>query len=291
MSDTQRYGRVPGDDGDGDDVEDLATEEHNEKSSKNRREQLSFVKIASRVFQLLKHVVSFMFFSARDLAVDATGGMLRFEADSVTDNVDWLHGPTQTSNNCNRQGDTYQRVFRLKLMCLETMGMPRALVERYKNVHDPDTVATLDSVVNVMNAHRVAFQMLSDIMEHKTADILEESEVQWKEKMSQHKAIIQLCANLLVNTLTGTKEDKLVMMVDATSQSRAESQLRRALIDLNKSMLTATQIEQTANPTENGELSHIKQAAAWTPTVSEDDIKHQQRAIAKQTRSEPALLA
>lgn len=266
------------------DTERQATEEHSAKSTNTTPKQqqlLSCVQKIRRVFQLLKYILSFMFFSASEAPDDITEGPLHIDSD----NVCLLQEHTRSSND-----DEYNNVFQQKIMCMETMGMPRSMIERYKNVHDPETVEFVDDAVHIINEHRVTLHMLKDIRECKSDDILKESDEAWEERLNQHRDIISLNADQLINKLTGTKKrDKLVHMVDATAQRIAEAQSTRDLIDLNKSMIAASRVTHTVNQVVSKEPSQ-GQHVAWTPIVTEQDIKGQQ-AIIKQTGSQKALLA
>lgn len=267
------------------DVESSATEEHSVTSQNLEDAQ------ASRVLQWMRSVatllykcLSLIFFSAKRCAEGTTR---RLAESDIGESTDRLLGSCQTDNR--GQEDAYERVFHQKIMCLESMQLPKVLTERYKSVHDPALVAVVDRAVNEIHACRASMDILKHAMEGKTDDIMEASTVLWAERIDQHKSIIQLNMNRLVDVLSRRKQDTLVQMVDATAQSAAESQSRQALIDLNKSMLSVSQSDPNRIPVDK---NTVEKGTAWTPSPSEEDIKRHHKAIVKQAAgSQTALLA
>ncbi len=173
-----------------DEVVKLATEEHNVTSPKCIKERAQWLRVIVRLFGLLQKVVSLIFFSMSERAQDAMEQLKQRESVDITDQ---LLAQYQTGNNRFHRGgeeDGYERVFQHKIMCLESMQLPSVLVERYRTVHDPEIVATVDKAVNEMHACRASMGVLKYAMESKSDAIMESSAVLWKERMDQHNSII-----------------------------------------------------------------------------------------------------
>lgn len=255
----------------------LSVEEHKVAAPNQMKKRSLWLRAIITIASMLQKVVSFIFCSLSKHA----------HAQNTTDLTERLLAPSETGDQFDSggKGDAYERVFQCKIMCLESMRLPQVLIERYRNEHDPYVVSVVDKAVNEMHACRASMAVLKYATDCKSDDIMQASTVLWKERMHQHNSIIQLNMNRLVDALSKRKKDTLVQMVEASAQSAAESQSRQALIDLNKTMLSASQADSTV------ENSNRCQVVTLTPTVSAEHINKQQQAIAKQTRSQSPLLA
>lgn len=268
---------VKGDWGADDHVQGLATEEHNPSSSTRRDWCLRNIRTLSC---LLLKAASFIFFSMRDIVQSAMGNLTQSYYDNVTDP---LLSDSQTGNSYD-YADEYARAFQTKMMCIESMKLPRVLIEHYRKVHDPNILALVDSSVQQICQHRESARILNTCMDSDLSQILQTSG-KLKRRLEQCDSIIELNMTQLVDALSKTKKsDTLVEMVDSTAQSGAESQSVQALIDLNKSMLSASHAEPAIIHMDSTQ----HQQSTWIPSLSEQDIDRHRQAIEKMSRSQPS---
>ena len=267
-----------------DDIGLPATEQHSATSSNHILGRAKLLQAIRKFLWLMLKSASLIFFSARGMARDGLDNMRKTNPISITES---LYAPCPNDKNEDRahwQREEYNRVFHTKIMSLESMQLPKNLIELYKKVHNPETVAFIDRTVCQMLQHRESARALKSVLRATAGPLNHSSDGIWKQRLKQHQAIIELNMTQLVDTLSKTKEDTLVEMVDATAQSAAEMQSRQALIDLNKSMLCAS---QTVIPIHK-ETENVQQPQKWTLSLSEEDIDQHRATIARQTTSQLA---
>lgn len=270
------------------DVECPATEEHTLIPSAK-----GGVWFPRRIYTLLRAIlrfIPFIFISIWGLTQHAVQKLANKYSSDVT--AQFRHG-YPAGNKSGQHVDDYARTFQIKMMCLESMQLPSVLLDQYRKVNDPDLLVVIDRAVQQIHQHRESARILKHIMESNSGNLMQTSGPLWKQRLEQHESIIQLNMTQLVDALSKTKEDTLVEMVDATAQSAAESKSRQALIDLNQTMLSAS---QTAGPAtihvQNIEHCPVQQhASRWIPSLSEQDVERHRRQIIKQSQAVVTSLA
>lgn len=267
----------------GDDMRNPATEQHGTRSSNDIFGRAKCLLAIRKILWLLLKSASLLSFSGRSMASDELDSLIETTHSNHVKLTESLLLPPSTADHGQWQREEYMRVFHTKIMSLESMQLPPKLVELYTKVHNPNTVAVIDRTVCQILQHGESARVLKSVMEANVGAVIHSSEGIWKQKLQQHQEIIALNMTQLVDTLSKTQDDTLVEMVDATAQSAAEMQSRQALIDLNKSMLSAT---QTAIPTKKPEPNSVEQQGPWSLSLSEQDIEERRGAIARQACSQ-----
>ena len=256
----------------GDDIQQPATEHHSATSSKHKVGRARLLHVIRNFMWLMLRHASLIFYSTRGMARDGVDslGINRGDAACTTN---------KNEDQAQWQREEYTRVFHTKIMSLESMQLPNNLIELYRKVHNPETVALVDRTVCQMLQHRESARVLQSVIEANAGDLMQSSGGRWNQKLKQHQEIIELNWTQLVDMLSKTKEDTLVEMVDATAQSAAEMHSRQALIDLNKSMLGAS---QTISPHQRPEVETVQQQTGWSLSLSEEDIEQRRGTMARQ---------